>query len=106
MEKQNVLGYANAYQYLCNKAGLFCAQISGKANTGIDGHVWNVIKLNNEYYYIDTTWMDNDNELEIFNYEDSKNDGHIEYLTNLYDDDEKIFTNTGNINWEKIKCLF
>ncbi|MBQ4474259.1 MAG: hypothetical protein IJM26_05290 [Lachnospiraceae bacterium] len=47
-------GYADAFAYLCEKAGLMCLQI----NAG--EHSWNLIRLDGEYYYMDPTWMDTD----------------------------------------------
>lgn len=45
-------GYAEAYAFLCKRAGLFCMFVTG------NGHAWNVIRLNGELYYMDVTWMD------------------------------------------------
>jgi len=49
--------YAYAYQWLCQKAGLWCNTCSGMA--GRDGHCWNVVKLDDgKTYYMDLTWAD------------------------------------------------
>ena len=47
-------GYACATQYLLEKLGIICAIVSGEANN--TAHAWNIVKLDGEYYYIDTTW--------------------------------------------------
>lgn len=48
-------GYAKATQYLLNMYGIECAYISS------DTHAWNLIKLEGEYYHLDTTWGDGSN---------------------------------------------
>jgi hypothetical protein len=53
-------GYAKATQYLMNKYGIECIQVTG--TTERDAlHAWNLIKLEGDYYYIDTTWDDHSN---------------------------------------------
>lgn len=52
-------GYALTYKYLCNKAGLYCDYVTGKATRKAQiGHAWNLVKLDTGTYYVDTTWMD------------------------------------------------
>lgn len=64
-ENQNILsvflngatvcqGYACATQYLLGKLGIESAIISGTADGG--QHAWNLVRLDGDYYYIDTTW--------------------------------------------------
>ena len=51
--------YAYAYQWLCQKAGLWNITCSGMAG-GI-GHCWNVVMLDDgQTYYMDLTWADGD----------------------------------------------
>lgn len=55
-------GYAYTFQYLCNRAGLWCISVFGwgtdrQANTS-ELHTWNMIRLDDGYYWVDTTWMD------------------------------------------------
>ena len=63
-------GYAKAFKYLCKKANLWCNLVDGTING--TSHMWNLVKLNDEYYHVDITWSDyNDalpNSLEWFNY--------------------------------------
>lgn len=50
-------GYARALQYLLQKCGVECAEATGEVlNEG--GHAWNIIKIDGDYYYIDSTWDD------------------------------------------------
>jgi hypothetical protein len=53
-------GYAAATELLMNMAGIECMVISGEANGigGRGGHAWNIVKINGEYYQLDTTWDD------------------------------------------------
>lgn len=55
-------GYARAFQYLCKKAGIECAYIEGTAygfqDANEEAHAWNLVKLDDRYYWIDVTWGD------------------------------------------------
>ena len=48
-------GYAKATQYLMNLCGIECTYVVSKT------HAWNLIKLEGEYYHLDTTWGDHSN---------------------------------------------
>ncbi len=47
-------GYALAYKYLLNQAGIECLMVKSEAMN----HAWNLIQLNGKYYQVDVTWDD------------------------------------------------
>ena len=55
-------GYAEAYEYLLQKAGILCLVISGNTWSESDqggSHAWNLVELDGEWYETDCTWDDN-----------------------------------------------
>ena len=66
-QKAVCCGYAKATQFLLNRLGIECAYVTSKT------HAWNLVKLEGDYYYLDTTWGDHSNtDLE-------KSSGRISY---------------------------
>lgn len=66
-------GYAQAFQYVSNMMGYECYSITGKT-VPYDKetlHEWNIIHLNDNWYWIDTTWDElcdeNGNEIGVSN---------------------------------------
>lgn len=47
-------GYANATQYLLTLLGIQSAVVTGTAEG--EAHAWNLVRLDGDYYFIDTTW--------------------------------------------------
>ena len=45
-------GYSRAYKYILNKMGIKCSVVSNPE------HEWNILMLDNDYYYTDVTWSD------------------------------------------------
>lgn len=50
-------GYAKATQYILNKMGVFCILCEGIVK-GTESHVWNIVRINGNYYHVDATWGD------------------------------------------------
>ena len=51
-------GYTEALYVLCNLAGIDCFTISGYVNMteGSYSHIWNVARIDGQYYQFDATW--------------------------------------------------
>ncbi len=50
-------GYAKTAQYLLNQAGVFCTLAEGVVKGG-EPHVWNIVRIDGQYYNVDATWGD------------------------------------------------
>lgn len=50
-------GYAFTFDYLCRLAGIDCFTVYGY-NSENEPHAWNMVKLEDMWYYVDCTWDD------------------------------------------------
>ena len=53
-------GYANAFKYILDRAGISCIYVPGDATNekGTESHAWNYVKINDKWYFVDCTWDD------------------------------------------------
>ncbi len=49
-------GYSRAMQYLCNLMNIPCILVTGVSHN--EGHMWNQVKINGDWYNVDVTWDD------------------------------------------------
>ena len=69
-------GYSLAFEYLLQQCGIDVVFIAGMAGASLDdcgGHAWNVVKMDGEWYEVDSTWDDSGS------IEDDLIQGSIEY---------------------------
>lgn len=57
-------GYAGAVQYLLERLNIPCIYVEGDAVNSDQGHAWNIVQLNGQYYYVDVTNGDQPDFLE------------------------------------------
>ncbi len=50
-------GYSRTFEYILHRMGMFCTYISGTIRGGGD-HGWNMVRIDDAYYYVDVTWGD------------------------------------------------
>ncbi|MDE6621241.1 MAG: hypothetical protein K2K74_12275 [Lachnospiraceae bacterium] len=61
-------GYARALQYVLQQLDIPCYYVTGYAG---ENHAWNIVKLSDGYYNVDSTWDDtNPNTYDYFNCSD------------------------------------
>lgn len=55
-------GYARAFKVLCDRAGIPCVLVDGKAKnqatSGGEDHMWNYVQVDGAWYAVDVTWND------------------------------------------------
>lgn len=76
-------GYARAFQYVLQKLDIPCYYVTGYAG---QNHAWNIVKLEDGYYNVDSTWDDtNPNTYDYFNCSDEDYAGnHIRKDLSIY----------------------
>lgn len=64
-------GYAEAAALLLNRSGVETIVITGKSRG--EGHAWNIVKIDGDYYHLDVTWndpvqQDESSEIKYYDY--------------------------------------
>lgn len=101
-------GYAKATKYLLEKAGIECYNILGDAvnlQNVTESHMWNLVKINGNFYYLDTTWDDPSESSSIvshayFNLTENEirtDHSNFKILQPCESTEENYFTKTGNL---------
>ena len=69
-KKASCDGYARTYKVLCDKYGIESALVVGDAmnsDGGYDGHMWNVVRMDDDQWYaVDTTWDQGETNYNFF----------------------------------------
>ncbi len=103
-------GYAKAYKMLLDCCGIYNLYVTG-VTTPYDpeenGHAWNVVSLNDEYYHIDVTWDDTGagGRYEYFLLSDTEiaKDHHIDECDgakNLWEENKGVNTPPNTKNYD------
>lgn len=78
-------GYAEAYQYLLQLCGIQSYIVTGTSHN--EGHAWNLVRLDGNYYYTDVTWDDpisaNDKNKPVYH-------GYFNITTAILQEDHSI----------------
>lgn len=59
-------GYSRAMQLLCKTAGINCSLIKGTSEN--EAHMWNVVEIYGEWYELDVTWDDLEEQGTIYEF--------------------------------------
>ncbi len=51
-------GYANLFKHMCNSVGIDCRLDFGTISDDPQGHVWDLVKVDDSWYYCDSVWND------------------------------------------------
>ena len=53
-------GYAKAMQLLLHRSAITATVVMGRSIDDWEAHMWNLVRINGSYYYVDVTWDDTD----------------------------------------------
>ena len=86
-------GYAGAVQYLLEKLDIPCIYVDGSTEGSTEGHAWDIVKIGQEYYYVDAT---NGDQPDFLNGDAAQLEEHktiiYDYLCPFPEEYEKTYT--------------
>ena len=86
-------GYAGAVQYLLERLDIPCIYVDGSAKGSTEGHAWDIVKIGQEYYYVDAT---NGDQPDFLNGDAAQLEEHktilYDYLCPFPEEYEKTYT--------------
>lgn len=86
-------GYAGAVQYLLERLDIPCIYVDGSTKGSTEGHAWDIVKIGQEYYYVDAT---NGDQPDFFNGDAAQLEEHktiiYDYLCPFPEEYEKTYT--------------
>lgn len=59
-------GYSRAFEMLCHGVGIKCINLIGQSEGVL--HMWSAVELDGDWYYVDATWDDIDDEAFKYDY--------------------------------------
>lgn len=86
-------GYAGAVQYLLERLDIPCIYVEGSTKGSTEGHAWDIVKIGQEYYYVDAT---NGDQPDFLNGDAAQLEEHktiiYDYLCPFPEEYEKTYT--------------
>lgn len=86
-------GYAGAVQYLLERLDIPCIYVDGSTKGSTEGHAWDIVKIDQEYYYVDAT---NGDQPDFLNGDAAQLEEHktiiYDYLCPFPEEYEKTYT--------------
>ena len=86
-------GYAGAVQYLLERLDIPCIYVDGSTKGSTEGHAWDIVKIGQEYYYVDAT---NGDQPDFLNGDAAQLEEHktiiYDYLCHFPEEYEKTYT--------------
>lgn len=86
-------GYAGAVQYLLERLDIPCIYVDGSTKGSTEGHAWDIVKIGQEYYYVDAT---NGDQPDFLNGDAAQLEEHKtiihDYLCPFPEEYEKTYT--------------
>ena len=86
-------GYAGAVQYLLEMLDIPCIYVDGSTKGSTEGHAWDIVKIGQEYYYVDAT---NGDQPDFLNGDAAQLEEHktiiYDYLCPFPEEYEKTYT--------------